>query len=87
MDKSVDPCADFFTFSCGGWIRKNPIPPDQSSWSVYGKLQDENQAQLRSILESAAGATGERLPYLQKIGDYYASCMPMNLIDNIQSQR
>ena len=83
MDKSVDPCADFFTFSCGGWIRKNPIPPDQSSWSVYGKLQDENQAQLRSILESAAGATGERLPYLQKIGDYYASCMDEKAVDEL----
>jgi len=32
MDRSVDPCADFFTYSCGGWIKNNPIPPDQSSW-------------------------------------------------------
>jgi endothelin-converting enzyme/putative endopeptidase len=47
MDKSVDPCVDFFAYSCGGWIRKNPIPPDQSSWSVSGKLQDDNQVQLR----------------------------------------
>src|SRR2546427_13296210 len=47
MDKSIDPCVDFFAYSCGGWIRKNPIPPDQSSWSVYGKLQDDHQAQLR----------------------------------------
>jgi putative endopeptidase len=83
MDKSADPCFDFFTYSCGGWIRKNPIPPDQSNWSVYGKLQDENQAQLRRILESAAPATGERPPYLQKIGDYYASCMDEKAVDDI----
>jgi len=83
MDKSVDPCYDFFTYSCGGWIRKNPIPPDQSNWSVYGKLQDENQAQLRRILESAASATGDRPPYLQKIGDYYASCMDEKAVDDI----
>ncbi len=48
-------------------IRKNPIPPDQSSWSLYGKLRDDNQAQLRDILDSAA-ATGERSAYAQKIG-------------------
>jgi endothelin-converting enzyme/putative endopeptidase len=75
MDTSIDPCVDFYTYSCGGWMKKNPIPPDQSSWSVYGKLQNENFEQLRALLESAAAATGERTPYTQKIGDYYASCM------------
>jgi len=73
MNTSVDPCVDFYTYSCGGWMKKNPIPPDQSSWSIYGKLQDENRVQLRGILESAA-ATGQRTAYTQKIGDYYASC-------------
>ncbi|MGC2196204.1 MAG: M13 family metallopeptidase [Terriglobales bacterium] len=74
MDPSIDPCVDFHTYSCGGWMKKNPIPPDQSSWSIYGRLQDENQAQLREILESAAAGRGERTGYTQKIGDYYASC-------------
>jgi len=74
MDTSVDPCADFYTYSCGGWMKKNPIPPDQSSWSVYGKLQDDNRQQLREILEAAASATGNRNAVTQKIGDYYASC-------------
>ena len=75
MDKTIDPCTDFYTYSCGGWMKKNPIPPDQSSWSIYGKLQDENRAQLRELLESAAGASGERTAYTQKIGDYYGACM------------
>jgi putative endopeptidase len=74
MDSSVDPCMDFYTYSCGGWMKKNPIPPDQSSWSVYGKLQDENREQLRGILESASSSTGNRSAFTQKIGDYYASC-------------
>ena len=43
MDRSVDPCVDFFQYSCGGWIKNNPIPPDQSSWSLYAKMQDENR--------------------------------------------
>jgi endothelin-converting enzyme/putative endopeptidase len=35
MDKSIDPCVDFYHYSCGGWQKKNPIPPDQVSWGVY----------------------------------------------------
>ncbi|MGD0515389.1 MAG: hypothetical protein ABSA29_18960 [Terriglobales bacterium] len=35
MDKSIDPCVDLYRYSCGGWQKKNPIPPDQTSWSVY----------------------------------------------------
>src|SRR5437870_9501854 len=49
MDKSIDPCVDFFEYSCGGWIKKNPIPPDQTSWSVYSKLEDDNKLILRDI--------------------------------------
>jgi endothelin-converting enzyme/putative endopeptidase len=75
MDKTVDPCVDFYTYSCGGWMKKNPIPPDQSTWSAYGKLQDENLAQLRTILEEAAKAASPKDAATQKIGDYYASCM------------
>ena len=74
MDRSVDPCVDLYTYSCGGWMKKNPIPPDQSSWSTYGKLEDDNRTQLRSILEEAA-KVGSRDAVTQKIGDYYASCM------------
>ena len=54
MDRSVDPCVDFYTYSCGGWNKQNPIPPDQASWSVYGKLTDENQRFIWGILEDAA---------------------------------
>jgi predicted metalloendopeptidase len=25
MDITVDPCTDFFTFSCGGWIEKAAV--------------------------------------------------------------
>jgi putative endopeptidase len=81
MDKSVDPCVDFFAYSCGGWIKKNPIPPDQSSWGAYSKVQDQNRLQLRGLLESAAAETGDRPPYRQKIGDYYASCIDEKAID------
>src|SRR5882757_2352937 len=85
MDKTADPCVDFFTYSCGGWVKRNPIPPDQSSWSAYGKLQDENLAQLRTILEEAAKGNGQKDAVAQKIGDYYASCMDEAAIEKLGS--
>jgi putative endopeptidase len=81
MDRSVDPCVDFFTYSCGGWIKRNPIPPDQSSWDTYSKMQDENLARLRGILEAAAANDPKRNAVDQKIGDYYASCTDEKAID------
>ena len=81
MDKNVDPCVDFFGYSCGGWIKKNPIPPDQTSWHIYSKLEDDNKLVLRDILESAAKADPERDATKQKIGDYYAACMDESAIE------
>jgi len=75
MDKSVDPCVDFYAYSCGGWIKENPIPPDQAHWSVYGKLADENVRFLWGALEEAAQPKPGRLPVEQQIGDYFAACM------------
>jgi putative endopeptidase len=81
MDRSVDPCVDFFKYSCGGWIKSNPIPPDQSSWDTYSKMQDENRVRLREILEAASAPDGKRNPATQKIGDYYASCTDEKAIE------
>lgn len=81
MDRSVDACTDFFAYSCGGWIKKNPIPPDQSSWDTYSKMQDENLARLRGILEEASAPSAGRNAVAQKIGDYYGSCMDEKTID------
>ena len=81
MDRSVDPCVDFFAYSCGGWIKNNPIPADQSSWDTYSKMQDENLTQLRGILDAASAPDPNRNAVTQKIGDYYASCMDEKTID------
>lgn len=81
MDRSVDPCIDFFAYSCGGWIKNNPIPPDQSSWDTYSKMQDQNLAQLRGILDEASSPDPNRNAVTQKIGDYYASCTDEEAIE------
>jgi len=81
MDKSVDPCVDFYQYSCGGWQKKNPIPPDQTSWSVYGKLYQDNLNFLRGILDQAARDKGQRDKVTQEIGDFYAACMDETTIE------
>ena len=80
LDKSVDPCVDFYKFSCGGWIKNNPIPADQASWSVYGKLGTDNLQFLWGILDEDSKLT-KRTAVQQKVGDYYAACMNTAAID------
>src|SRR5229473_977862 len=75
MDKSIDPCSNFYQYACGGWRKKNPIPPDQTSWSVYGKLYQDNLNFLRRILEQASSSTNQRDAVTQQIGDFYATCV------------
>ena len=75
MDRTADPCTDFYQFSCGGWMKMNPIPGDQPSWDVYGKLAQENQRYLWGILDELAKKTTGRNANQQKIGDHFAACM------------
>lgn len=75
MDKSADPCVDFYQYTCGGWMKNNPIPADQPRWSVYGKLAQDNQRYLWGILDSLAKSTQGRNSRQQKLGDYFGACM------------
>jgi len=68
MDKAVDPCVDFYAYSCGGWQKKNPIPPDQASWSVSAKLTEQTRELLRKMLENAAANDPHLHPSAPKAG-------------------
>src|SRR5438105_7102439 len=81
VDASADPCTDFYKYACGKWMAANPIPADQTWWSVDGPLQIWNEMALRETLEKSAEATPNRNPNEQKIGDYWYSCMDEKGID------
>jgi putative endopeptidase len=83
MDRTADPCVDFYQYSCGGWMKKNPIPSDQPGWSVYAKLATDNQRFLWGILDDLARNTSGRNPNQQKIGDYFAACMDESAIEKL----
>jgi putative endopeptidase len=75
LDRTADPCVDFYQYACGGWVKNNPIPPDQARWDVYSKLANENQRFLWGILEQASKPTPGRSAVETQIGDYFQACM------------
>jgi putative endopeptidase len=75
VDASVDPCTDFYQYSCNRWIADNPVPADEVFWGSFGKLQLWNEAFVhQTVLEVAAKPAAERTPVDQKVGAYWSAC-------------
>ena len=81
MDKTADPCVDFYQYTCGGWMQKNPIPADQPGWNVFAKMTLDNQRYLWGILDGLASKAQGRNARQQKIGDYFAACMDEEAVE------
>jgi putative endopeptidase len=75
MDTTIAPSQDFFMYANGGWIKRNPIPGDQGSWTIGHLVVEENLKRLREISEKADSANAAKGTVEQKIGDFWATAM------------
>ena len=89
IDTAVDPCENFYRFSCNGWFKRNPLPADQVAYGRFTELYELNRLHLKQILEEAAtpakgsAAASPRSASEQKIGDEYASCMDTSAVNKL----
>lgn len=82
LDKKIDPKKDFFTFANGNWQKKNPIPAAYPSWNNFHILHEQNQKQIRTLLENAAKNTNNTQGSTQQlVGDFYFSGMDEKTIE------
>jgi len=82
LDKSVNPCDNFFQYASGNWLKNNPIPAAETRWGSFNELADKNNAVMRQILEeAAANKSATKGSNAQKVGDYYAAAMDSAAIE------
>ena len=84
IDKTADPCTDFYQYVCGNWKKDNPIPADQVRWGRFNELADRNNYLLYKDLKAASDAP--KTPLQKQYGDYFAACMNTEVVDKLGAQ-
>ncbi|RWS23224.1 neprilysin-like protein [Leptotrombidium deliense] len=74
MDVDIDPCEDFYQFSCGGWIKNNPRPANKDYWSIFSSLKTKVMKRIKVILDDHKKNDNLALPMI-KAQNFYKSCI------------
>jgi len=75
MDPAVAPGDDFSAYANGGWIKSTEIPPDRSSWGVFGVVAERTAKRTSDLVAEAAHGDAPEGSDARKIGDYYNTFM------------
>ncbi len=81
IDKSVDPCSDFYMYSIGTWYKATEIPADRSVWGAWAELYEKNLADQKSVLDAAAASAAAPGTPAQKVGDFFKTAMDSAAIE------
>lgn len=86
MDTTVSPGENFFQYASGNWIKNTEIPPSEAAWGSFYTLADENQKNIKKLLEETAKKQNPQGSTEQKVVDLFSSGMDTVTIDKLGYQ-
>ncbi|XP_058489394.1 endothelin-converting enzyme-like 1 isoform X1 [Solea solea] len=84
IDPTIQPCQDFYSFACGGWLRRHGIPEDKLSYGIITAIGEHNEEKLQHLLIEPIRRRGPDSAE-RKVKEFYKSCINIQEIDKLGS--